>query len=254
MPMTSALSPKSSTSASTHRRELARTGVALTAGFVVDALAHATVVVIGRHQSRDWAEVRRRAKSVTSVGEAADDAATEGADMVVLNVDDRFIRPLGWLRSLRSRDRQGIVVVLARPDLLSTVLAFEMGADEVLCRPVDQRVVAARFNALARRCAIRGDVQSDVRRHGEIRLDERRHEVHVGARLVELTPTEWRLLVLLFASPGRVISRSEMIQKVWGQGADLDPRSVDPHIVHLRRKLRLEDSRIHSVPGIGYLL
>ena len=73
--------------------------------------------------------------------------------------------------------------------------------------------------------------------------------------LVNLTPTEFDLLALLSASPGRVISRSEMIQKVWGQGADLDLRSVDAHVYRLRRKIEPTGPRptyIHAVPGIGY--
>ncbi len=72
---------------------------------------------------------------------------------------------------------------------------------------------------------------------------------------VNLTPTEFDLLALLSASPGRVISRSEMIQKVWGQGADLDLRSVDAHVYRLRRKIEPTGPRptyIHAVPGIGY--
>ena len=72
---------------------------------------------------------------------------------------------------------------------------------------------------------------------------------------VTLTPTEFDLLALLSASPGRVISRTEMIQKVWGQGADLDLRSVDAHVYRLRRKIEPDGPRptyIHAVPGIGY--
>ena len=86
-------------------------------------------------------------------------------------------------------------------------------------------------------------------------VDIGRHEVLRDGESVNLTPTEFDLLALLSASPGRVISRSEMIQKVWGQGADLDLRSVDAHVYRLRRKIEPTGPRptyIHAVPGIGY--
>jgi DNA-binding response OmpR family regulator len=86
-------------------------------------------------------------------------------------------------------------------------------------------------------------------------VDVGRHEVLRDGQSVTLTPTEFDLLALLSASPGRVISRTEMIQKVWGQGADLDLRSVDAHVYRLRRKIEPEGPRptyIHAVPGIGY--
>ena len=90
---------------------------------------------------------------------------------------------------------------------------------------------------------------------GELTVDLASRTVSLGSEEVHLTPTEFDLLALLSASPGRVISRSEMIQKVWGQGADLDLRSVDAHVYRLRRKIEPLGPRptyIHAVPGIGY--
>ena len=94
-----------------------------------------------------------------------------------------------------------------------------------------------------------------TRLSGGLIVDVGRHEVLRDGQAVTLTPTEFDLLALLSASPGRVISRTEMIQKVWGQGAALDLRSVDAHVYRLRRKVEPAGEHptyIHAVPGIGY--
>jgi DNA-binding response OmpR family regulator len=86
-------------------------------------------------------------------------------------------------------------------------------------------------------------------------IDFGRHEVLRDGEAVGLTPTEFNLLALLATRPGRVVSRADMIQQVWGQGAELDARSVDAHVYRLRRKIEPNNEHptyVHAVPGVGY--
>jgi len=149
-----------------------------------------------------------------------------------------------------------IIILSAKTEEIDIVVGLEIGADDYIAKPFEIRELAARVNAKLRR---QRTTQSQVR-PGRLKfpgliVDIGRHEVLRDGESVNLTPTEFDLLALLSASPGRVISRSEMIQKVWGQGADLDLRSVDAHVYRLRRKIEPTGPRptyIHAVPGIGY--
>ena len=149
-----------------------------------------------------------------------------------------------------------IIMVSASTDTVDVVVGLEIGADDYISKPFEIRELAARINAkLRRQRTTQAQVRPGRLKFPGLVVDIGRHEVLRDDRAVNLTPTEFDLLALLSASPGRVISRSEMIQKVWGQGADLDLRSVDAHVYRLRRKIEPDGPRptyIHAVPGIGY--
>ncbi len=149
-----------------------------------------------------------------------------------------------------------IIMVSGSSDKVDVVVGLEIGADDYITKPFEVRELAARINAkLRRQRSSQAQVRPGRLKFPGLIVDIGRHEVLRDGDPVSLTPTEFDLLALLSASPGRVISRSEMIQKVWGQGADLDLRSVDAHVYRLRRKIEPEGPRptyIHAVPGIGY--
>src|SRR5438132_2194140 len=149
-----------------------------------------------------------------------------------------------------------IIMVSASTDTVDVVVGLEIGADDYISKPFEIRELAARINAkLRRQRTTQAQVRPGRLKFPGLVVDIGRHEVLRDGNQVNLTPTEFDLLALLSASPGRVISRSEMIQKVWGQGADLDLRSVDAHVYRLRRKIEPDGPRptyIHAVPGIGY--
>src|SRR5579884_1628814 len=178
-------------------------------------------------------------------------------DLIVLDLTLPGITGFDVCRRLRAAGVEvPIIMVSGSTDVVDVVVALEIGADDYISKPFEMRELAARINAKLRR---QRTTQSQVR-PGRLKfpgliVDIGRHEVLRDGQPVNLTPTEFDLLALLSASPGRVISRSEMIQKVWGQGADLDLRSVDAHVYRLRRKIEPEGPRptyIHAVPGIGY--
>ena len=184
-------------------------------------------------------------------------AESADIDLIVLDLHLPGLTGFDVCRRLRSAGVEvPIIMVSASSDSVDVVVGLEIGADDYITKPFEIRELAARINAKLRRQRVS---QSQVR-PGRLKfpgliVDVGRHEVLRDGNAVTLTPTEFDLLALLSASPGRVISRSEMIQKVWGQGADLDLRSVDAHVYRLRRKIEPEGPRptyIHAVPGIGY--
>jgi DNA-binding response OmpR family regulator len=184
-------------------------------------------------------------------------AEQSDVDLVLLDLGLPGVTGFDVCRRLRGAGLEvPIIMVSGSTDVVDVVVGLEIGADDYISKPFEIRELAARINAKLRR---QRTTQSQVR-PGRLKfpgliVDIGRHEVLRDGQAVNLTPTEFDLLALLSASPGRVISRSEMIQKVWGQGADLDLRSVDAHVYRLRRKIEPEGPRptyIHAVPGIGY--
>jgi DNA-binding response OmpR family regulator len=184
-------------------------------------------------------------------------AEQSDVDLILLDLSLPGMPGLDVCRRLRGAGVEVPIIILsASTDTVDVVVALEIGADDYIAKPFEIRELAARVNAKLRR---QRTTQSQVR-PGRLKfpgliVDIGRHEVLRDGESVNLTPTEFDLLALLSASPGRVISRSEMIQKVWGQGADLDLRSVDAHVYRLRRKIEPVGPRptyIHAVPGIGY--
>jgi DNA-binding response OmpR family regulator len=184
-------------------------------------------------------------------------AESSDIDLIILDLTLPGLTGFDVCRRLRATGVEvPIIMVSASSDPVDVVVGLEIGADDYIIKPFEVRELAARINAKLRR---QRTTQSQVR-PGRLKfpgliVDVGRHEVLRDGKPVTLTPTEFDLLALLSASPGRVISRSEMIQKVWGQGADLDLRSVDAHVYRLRRKIEPEGPRptyIHAVPGIGY--
>jgi DNA-binding response OmpR family regulator len=225
--------------------------------------AEATVLVIDDDLSmRDVLSVLAQQHGfalqfVTDGAEGLRIAEQTDVDLVLLDLTLPGLTGFDVCRRLRAAGIEvPIIMVSGSSDVVDVVVALEIGADDYITKPFEVRELAARINAKLRR---QRTSQSQVR-PGRLKfpglvVDIGRHEVLRDSQQVSLTPTEFDLLALLSASPGRVISRSEMIQKVWGQGADLDMRSVDAHVYRLRRKIEPEGPRptyIHAVPGIGY--
>jgi DNA-binding response OmpR family regulator len=184
-------------------------------------------------------------------------AESSDVDLILLDLKLPGLTGIDICRRLRGGGIEiPIIMVSANSDPVDVVVALEIGADDYIVKPFEIRELAARINAkLRRQRASQSQVRPGRLKFPGLIVDVGRHEVLRDGKPVTLTPTEFDLLALLSASPGRVISRSEMIQKVWGPGADLDLRSVDAHVYRLRRKIEPEGPRptyIHAVPGIGY--
>jgi DNA-binding response OmpR family regulator len=184
-------------------------------------------------------------------------ARDERPDLVVL---DWMLPRLDGLEVCRRIRRDSIVPILmltARAEEIDRVLGLEVGADDYLTKPFSIRELLARVRALLRRVALEregsaGDVAPPLLVAGPLQVDVNQHTVSVDGRAVELTPKEFDLLALLVRHPGRAFGRDYLMEKVWGYEAGASDRTVDTHVLRLRKKLGPSGERIETVWGIGY--
>ena len=152
-----------------------------------------------------------------------------------------------------------ILMLTARAQETEKVLAFELGADDYVTKPFGTMELRARIKALLRRSELRSAEAAPplVARFGNVEIDLTRGEVRRDGQPVDVTITEFRLLDVFVKNRGRVLTRQQLLDAVWGHGFVLSDRAVDNHIVNLRRKLEAaptEPRHIVSVRGLGYRL
>jgi DNA-binding response OmpR family regulator len=154
---------------------------------------------------------------------------------------------------------QPILMLTVQNDEMDKVLGLEMGADDYMTKPFSLRELLSRVRALLRRAY--GEFSStDASRLyvGDLLIDRTRTQVWHGNRQLNLTPTEYKLFVFLAQHPGQALSRSQIVEAVWGFDAGIESeRAVNVHIRRLREKVELDPSRpalILTVPGVGYRL
>lgn len=155
--------------------------------------------------------------------------------------------------------RQPVLMLTVQSDELDKVLGLEMGADDYLTKPYRLRELIARIRSLLRRSyGELSSVEADVLYVGDLVIDRTRGGVTRDGREVNLTPTEFRLLVFLAQHPGQAFSRGQLIEKVWGaDGEYYDDKTVSVHVRRLREKIEADPSHpdiVLTVPGIGYRL
>ena len=160
-------------------------------------------------------------------------------------------------RRLRARaeTRQlPIIILTARGEESERVRGLATGADDYIVKPFSVPELIARVNALLRRAA--PEKVSDVLTFGDLEMDREKRRVSRAGRAIELGPTEYRLLEYLMERPGRVFSREQLLDGVWGRDIYIDERTVDVHIGRLRRALNRDDDTdpIRTVRGAGYAL
>lgn len=189
-------------------------------------------------------------------GEAALLAArSQAPDLVILDLMLPGLDGLEVCKSLKAdaKTRQiPIIMLTARGEEADIVTGLELGADDYIPKPFSPRVLSARVKAvLRRRIAVTPDDKSVLRIH-DLAIHPGRHEVLVGGAPVDLTHTEFRILHLLARRPGWVFTRYQIINGVQGEEVAVTDRSVDVHIVSLRRKLGSGGAYIETIRGVGY--
>jgi DNA-binding response OmpR family regulator len=152
-------------------------------------------------------------------------------------------------RGIRSRSEVPIVMLTARDEEADRVAGLEVGADDYVSKPFSPRELAARVNAVLRRTT--PPVRSEELELGDVVLDPQAREVRVAGEPVELTGKEFDLLAYLLENAGIVVSRDQLLDRVWGMSYAGGTRTVDVHVAQLRRKLARPDS-IRTVRGSGY--
>ncbi|MEM7776419.1 MAG: phosphate regulon transcriptional regulator PhoB [Pseudomonadota bacterium] len=180
----------------------------------------------------------------------------ERPDLVILDWMLPQVSGIEICRRLRSKpETRGIPILMltARGEESDRIRGLSTGADDYVVKPFSLPELMARVKAILRRTA--PDRLADVLKVGDIELDRAAHKVTRGLREIRLGPTEFRLLEFLMESPGRVLSRTQLLDGVWGRDAFVDERTVDVHIGRLRKALIRGKERdpIRTVRGAGYV-
>jgi DNA-binding response OmpR family regulator len=207
--------------------------------------------------ARDYLEHAGFRVITANDGRAALDVARHHRpDLIVLDLGLPGLDGLDVTRELRRDGSIPIVMVTARDDELDKVLGLELGADDYLTKPFSPRELVARVKAVLRRTDRPTD-PSDVIRVGELQLDVPRMRTEVAGRGVDLTPTEFTLLATLARQPGRIFTRSQLLDALHGVAFESYERAIDSHIKNLRRKLEPDPRQprfVLTVYGVGYRL
>jgi two-component system, OmpR family, response regulator len=189
--------------------------------------------------------------------EALDRVSEQSFDLVVLDVMMPRVDGFEVCRQVRARSGVPIIMLTAKTEEIDKVLGLELGADDYITKPFSVREFRSRVKAVLRRAGQqhgRGDGEEPLER-GELRIDFDKRAVELRGEPIELTYVEFEILAALARSPGRVFSRTLLLERVWGDASFRDPRTVDVHIRHLREKLEREPRQpelLFTVRGVGY--
>jgi two-component system phosphate regulon response regulator PhoB len=178
-------------------------------------------------------------------------------DLIILDWMMPLMSGIEVCRQLKTRDETReipIIMLSARSEEVDAVRGLETGADDYVVKPYALRELMARVRNQLRRSRPASSGAELI--FDDIRLDTERHRVNRAAQELKLGPTEYRLLVTLLEKPGRVFSRDQLLDHVWGRDIYVDTRTVDVHIARLRKALTLHggDDPIRTVRGAGYAL
>jgi DNA-binding response OmpR family regulator len=191
--------------------------------------------------------------------DALSQIAQRAPELVVLDLRLPGISGLDVLREIRRTSAMYVIVLTARADETDKLIGLELGADDYITKPFSPRELVARVRAVLRRgrqdAVVTDGADDEVTRLDGLTIDIGRHEVRVDDEPVELTSLEFQLLAALAEAPGRVFTRRQLIERVWGWDFYGDERLVDVHIGNLRRALgdAADDPRfIGTVRGVGY--
>jgi DNA-binding response OmpR family regulator len=205
---------------------------------------------------RDYLEHAGFEAIVAGDGEAAlADARRSKPDLVVLDLGLPGRDGLDVARSLRRTSSVPIVMLTARGDETDRIVGLELGADDYVVKPFSPRELVARVRAVLRRTETAGAGVPEVLRVADVEVDVARMRVRVAGRPVELTATEFQLLVALMREPGRVFTRGQLLDAVHGVAFESYERAVDAHVKNIRRKLEPTPGRpryLLTVHGVGY--
>jgi DNA-binding response OmpR family regulator len=212
----------------------------------------ATVVsTIVRYLEHGGMTALTAAKGVDALARARD----AHPDLIVL---DRMLPELDGMsvcRILREESGVPIIMLTARAAEHERLEGLDLGADDYMVKPFSPRELVARIRAVLRRGVTTAAQPNAAVRVGDLELDPERHEVQLRGAPVTLTATEFRLLHILARAPGRVFSRTELMEQLFGWDYDGTERGVDAHIKNVRRKIERDPTRptlIETVVGVGY--
>lgn len=198
-----------------------------------------------------------RVSTAASGTEAIEAAREEHPSLVVLDLMLPGMSGFEVLEHLRAEEATrgvGVLMLTARREEPDRIRGLSLGADDYLTKPFSPQELVLRVAAILRRLAAAGAGPNDVITIGPIQIDRSEHRVSIDGMPVDLTPTEFKLLLTLAERRGRVQSRSHLLETVWDAAPDIQTRTVDMHVQRLRSKLGAAGDLIETVRGFGYRL
>ena len=178
----------------------------------------------------------------------------EPSDLVLLDLMLPGMSGTDVCRSIRARSRVPIIMVTAKDSEIDKVLGLELGADDYVTKPFSSRELVARIRAVLRRNVDDFD-DSPVVEAGPVRIDPERHQVQVDGQVVSMPLKEFDLLEYLVRNAGRVLTRGQLIDRIWGSDYVGDTKTLDVHVKRLRAKVEPDPANpVHllTVRGLGY--
>ena len=199
-----------------------------------------------------------KTEAVFNGADALDRAKIEPPDLVLLDLLLPEVDGLEVCRALkRNPETAGIPIIMltAKGEAIDRIVGLELGADDYITKPFSPREVMLRIRAVLRRApnVARSKPSNQIRIH-DLKIDLDKHQVFSDDHAIDLTATEFKILSLFAHSPGRVFTRSILMDAVWGQEYYGIERTMDTHVSRLRRKLGQFGERIETVHGVGYRL
>jgi two-component system response regulator RegX3 len=189
--------------------------------------------------------------------DALDDLERDGADLVLLDLMLPGVSGTEVCRQIRQRTKTPVIMVTAKDSEVDKVVGLELGADDYVTKPFSTRELLARMRAVLRRSDANDilDSDEDVLTAGAVRMDVERHIVTVDDRQVQLPLKEFELLRMLLLNAGRVMTRTQLIDRVWGSDYVGDTKTLDVHVKRLRSKIEKDPANptmLTTVRGLGY--
>ncbi len=196
-----------------------------------------------------------------AIAETGPDALTEfdrgGADIVLLDLMLPGLSGTEVCRQLRQRSSVPIIMVSAKDTEVDKVVGLELGADDYVTKPYSPRELVARIRAVLRRGVVDESDEDAALEVGRIRMDTDRHQVTIDGADVKFPLKEFELLEFFLRNPGRVLTRGQLIDRVWGSDYVGDTKTLDVHVKRLRAKIELDPTNpvtLITVRGLGYKL
>jgi two-component system response regulator RegX3 len=178
-----------------------------------------------------------------------------GADLVLLDLMLPGLPGTEVCRELRQRSSVPIIMLTAKDSEVDIVVGLELGADDYVTKPYSTRELLARIRAVLRRQSDDGDLDDSVLTAGPVRMDVDKHQVTVDGREIAMPLKEFELLELLLRNAGRVLTRGQLIDRVWGADYFGDTKTLDVHVKRIRSKIEPDPSNprmLVTVRGLGY--
>ncbi|MBF9130868.1 response regulator transcription factor [Plantactinospora sp. S1510] len=204
--------------------------------------------------------LEREGHSVLVVGDgraALEQCRTRRPDLAILDVMMPVVDGLDVCRILRAESTLPILLLTARTTEDDVLLGLDIGADDYLTKPYSPRELTARVRALLRRSGVLSAGNQAVLRVGDLEVDPGRFEVRIDGRLITLTAKEFGILEVLAGEPGRAFTRAQIIDRAFGFDRYVLERTVDAHVMNLRRKIEIDPAEpryVQTVFGRGYRL